>query len=57
MSADSVLAPNKKAREVCWSFRDKLFDCLDRHEEDLSKCTEEVKGVENNCSKMWVSWY
>lgn len=54
-SLDMSLAPNRKAREICWSFRDKLFECLDKYNEDMSKCTEEIKGVENNCSKSWVS--
>lgn len=56
MSSDTALAPNKKAREICWSYRDKLFDCLDKYNDDLSKCTEEIQGVENNCKKMWVSY-
>lgn len=56
MSSDTALAPNKKAREICWSYRDKLFECLDKYNDDLSKCAEEIQGVENNCKKMWVSY-
>lgn len=56
MSLDIVFVLNKKVREICWLYRDKLFDCFDKYNDDLSKCIEEIYGVENNCKKMWVSY-
>lgn len=42
MSLDIVFVLNKKVREICWLYRDKLFDCFDKYNDDLSKCIEEI---------------
>jgi Cytochrome oxidase c subunit VIb len=58
------VAPDRRARDRCYDSRDRLFDCLDRHdildavaEDEKSRrlCRTENEGYERNCARAWVS--
>jgi len=53
-------APNKAERAVCWSAKDRYWDCLDNSGAgavDLSICKELRKTFEAGCSNTWVKHF
>ena len=44
----------KEGRKKCWDSKDIYWKCLDENKEDASKCADERRYYENNCSKTWV---
>jgi len=50
-----MAAPNKSERQKCWQARDMLWQCLDDHDDDRSKCKAQRKAFETNCIAQWVS--
>ena len=51
MSVDLL---TKEGRKKCWESKDTYWKCLDEKKEDASKCFEERRYYESNCSKTWV---
>lgn len=51
MSADLL---TKEGRKKCWTAKDNYWKCLDDNGEDPSKCLEQRRLYENDCSKTWV---
>lgn len=55
--------PTKEQRAVCWSARDKLWECLDKHEDPLNRsklpkeCAELRKLYEQGCPAQWVKHF
>jgi len=50
-------APNKSERQACWDGRDAYWNCLEAKDEDKSKCQEERKLFEGNCSNTWIKYF
>ncbi|CAG9761976.1 unnamed protein product [Ceutorhynchus assimilis] len=47
--------PTKEERAVCWSARDKYWECLDKGAE--SQCKEFRKLYEQSCTAQWVKHF
>ena len=52
MSEGKVVS--REARKKCWDARDEYWKCLDKNNDDYSKCENERKPFESNCTKTWV---
>lgn len=46
--------PNKEQRRICYNARDEYFLCLDVNDDDIYKCLDLRKVVEQKCPKQWV---
>ena len=49
-------APNKEERQKCWQARDAYFECLDKYDDDGTKCKTQRNVFEKNCIAQWVSF-
>lgn len=47
----------KNNRKLCYKSRDEYFVCLDRNQDDESKCRAESKDYRNNCPASWVDHF
>lgn len=48
---------NKEERTICWTARDKYWDCLDSHEGNPDLCLETRKLYEKTCPGQWVKHF
>ncbi|XP_023223798.1 cytochrome c oxidase assembly factor 6 homolog isoform X2 [Centruroides sculpturatus] len=49
--------PNKDTRRRCWDSRDRFWECLDKNQNDLSKCKEYQQLYEAECPAQWVKHF
>lgn len=55
--------PTKEKRAICWSARDKYWECLNTHEDPLNRtgptkqCDELRKIYEQGCPAQWVKHF
>ena len=47
--------PKSEERQKCWAARDQYWQCLEKNDEDKTKCTTQRTQFENSCVKQWVS--
>ncbi|XP_071080542.1 cytochrome c oxidase assembly factor 6 homolog [Haliotis cracherodii] len=50
-------APNQEARKLCWAARDEYWTCLEKSNEDVSKCQKSRKLFEEGCTRTWVKYF
>ena len=46
--------PKAEERKKCWDSKDEYWNCMDKNNNDNSKCKIERAEYENNCIKQWV---
>ena len=44
-------------RKACWAARDTLFECLEKNNEELDSCSDQLAKVEELCPKKWVKYF
>jgi len=49
--------PKAGERKKCWDSKDAYWECMDRTNNDKSKCTAERAVYEESCIKQWVSYW
>jgi len=52
-----MTAPTKAERKVCWDARDDFWNCLDKNNDDASKCKEQRNKFESSCSQTWLKYF
>ncbi|XP_076315792.1 cytochrome c oxidase assembly factor 6 homolog isoform X1 [Tachypleus tridentatus] len=49
--------PNKEQRQRCWNSRDRYWECLDKNNDDASKCKVYRNMYETECPSQWVKHF
>ncbi|NWH72727.1 COA6 factor, partial [Piaya cayana] len=55
--AVKMSAPTMEERKACWGARDELWQCMDKHAEDDTKCKELRLAFEARCPQQWVKYF
>jgi len=50
-------APTKEERAACWLARDDFWKCLDKSEEDATKCKQQRQQFESSCTNTWLKYF
>ncbi|EGC38929.1 hypothetical protein DICPUDRAFT_75462 [Dictyostelium purpureum] len=45
------------SREKCWKSRDEYFECLDKNNDNESKCKEFYDKFSDSCLKSWKEYF
>ncbi|XP_064402870.1 cytochrome c oxidase assembly factor 6 homolog [Halichondria panicea] len=51
------VAPDVKARQVCYTARDNFYQCMLEHHEQEEQCTQFKQTYQNSCLPSWVKYF
>jgi len=49
--------PKAEERKKCWESKDNYWDCMDKNDNDSSKCKAERSKYEESCIKQWITYF